>query len=272
MKAEARPMTDIESKHEIVEDLPMEQIITDEFITKFEKQAELYQQRYLPICIKLTNEADWVIHGSGDKARFSLQCSGAEKLCNPLGIIWDRPMVIKHEREDEKGRFYEYEVEGIVQSKVLKRWGWFTGNCDSRDAFFVARGNFAEGDIRKAAFSNWLVNAVTRLAGIRNPSRAMLEKGGLKSADITSVQYGQTKSLEQGADKISEAQSKRFYAIAKGKKLSDDTIKEHLAKNYGIESTRDILRKDYEDLCRWSEAGGPPTETVKEERTVGQEG
>ena len=72
--------------------------------------------------------------------------------------------------------FYEYEVEGIVKCGVLKRWGWFTGNCDSRDAFFVSRGGFSEGDIRKASFSNWLVNAVTRLAGIRNPTQELLQQ------------------------------------------------------------------------------------------------
>src|SRR5262245_22303065 len=122
-----------EAKHEVVEDYPIEQIITDEFISRFEKQGELYQHRYLPICFGFTNPADWILHGSGEKARYSLLSSGAEKLCNPLGCNWDRPAVLRHDREDDKGRYYEYEVEGIVQCRVLRRWGWFTGNCDSRD-------------------------------------------------------------------------------------------------------------------------------------------
>lgn len=264
---------DLESKHEIVEDMPMEQIITDEFITKFEKQAELYQQRYLPICIKLTNEADWVIHGSGDKAKFSLQCSGAEKLCNPLGVIWDRPMVIKHEREDEKGRFYEYEVEGIVQSKVLKRWGWFTGNCDSRDAFFVARGNFAEGDIRKAAFSNWLVNAVTRLAGIRNPSRSMLEKAGLKAADIGSINYRGDKTAEQSGDVISEPQSKRLWAICKQNNVDELTLKAIIKRPpWSYDSSKDIKRAHYDAIVTTVENWKPAGNGQQTERVPGQEG
>ena len=89
-------------KHEIVEDAPVEQVITEDFIAKFEKQAELYQNRYLPICLKLTNENDWVSHAVG---KFYLQSSGAEKICNPLGIVWDAPIVVKHERKDDKGDF-----------------------------------------------------------------------------------------------------------------------------------------------------------------------
>lgn len=269
---------EIENKQEIVEDSPIEQIITDEFITRFEKQAELYQKRYLPICLRLTNEADWILHGTGDKARYSLQCSGAEKLCNPLGINWDRPVVIKHEMSDERGRYYEYEVEGIVQSKVLKRWGWFTGNCDSRDTFFVARGNFAEGDIRKAAFSNWLVNAVTRLAGIRNPSKSMLEKAGLNSAEIGSIDYTRGKTPQADTRSISEAQLKRLWALAKNAGVSTDAIKKALVQKYKlpIEPETDeqmiaaIKRQDYEALCDWVQKGGKPN--GGSDRQPGEEG
>lgn len=251
---------------EVVEDFPVEQIINDEFIAKFEKQAELYQTRYLPICFKLTNEADWVNHGkAGQAPKYSLQCSGAEKLCNPLGINWDRPLVVKHERQDGKGTFYEYEVEGIVKCNVLKRWGWFTGNCDSRDQFFTARGNFSEGDIRKSAFSNWLVNAVTRLAGIRNPSTLLLQKAGLDASLIQDINYRGDKTAEQSADVISEAQRKRLWAISKNKNVTEEMLKAYLKKNFGIESSNDIKKKNYDTICQWAEAGGPPTETMGRE-------
>jgi hypothetical protein len=174
---------------EIVEDRPIEQIITEDFIRRFEAAAQLYQSRYLPLCLKMTNEKDWVNHSGTDDPKFSLQASGAEKVCNPLGIVWDRPAVIKHERKDEKGDYYEYEIEGIVKCRVLQRYGWFTGNCDSRDRFFVARGSFSEGDIRKAALSNFIVNAVTRLAGIRNPTPEMLVKAGLRPELIPAIDY-----------------------------------------------------------------------------------
>ncbi len=248
-------------KTEIVEDAPLELQINEEFIGRLEKAADLYQQRYLPLCIKLTSPGDWVSHGQG---KYYLQSSGAEKLCNPLGINWDRPVVTKHEREDEEGRYYEYEVEGVVQCRALSRWGWFTGNCSSRDQFFNARGHYDEGDIRKAAFSNFLVNAVTRLAGIRNPSPELLERAGLDPAKVGKIDYG-NKSEEQGKDVISEAQRKRLYAISKKAAVDQDVIKAHLTEHYGIESSKNIKRKDYEAICTWVENGGA-------EREPGQEG
>lgn len=246
---------DIE-RSEIVEDAPVEQIITEDFIKAFDKQAELYQNRYLPICLRLTNEADWINHGKAEAPRYSLQASGAEKVCNPLGIVWDRPAVVKHECEDEKGKFYEYEIEGIVQCRVLKRYGWFTGNCSSRDQFFNARGHFDEGDIRKAAFSNWIVNAVTRLAGIRNPTPMMLEKAGLVPSKITAIDYSGRRTPEKEGESISEAQGKRLWAICKSQNVAEEALRIYLFEGYKIKSTSEITRKDYDKICAWAQRGG----------------
>lgn len=243
------------SRMEVIEDAPLQQIITDEWIARFEQQARLYQEKYLPICVRLTNEADWVNHGSEQAPKYSLQASGAEKICNPLGIVWDRPVVTKHERSDEKGPFYEYEIEGIMRSRVLQRFGWFTGNCSSRDPFFNARGRFDEGDIRKAAFSNWLVNGVARLAGIRNPTQRLLEKAGLQPAQVSRVDYSGNRSQEQSQDVISVAQAKRLWAIFKGTGLSDDLLKAGLKDRWKYDSTKDIKRRDYEGVIAWIQRG-----------------
>lgn len=48
---------------------------------------------------------------------------------------------------------------------------------------------------------------------------------------------------------ISEAQRKRFYAIAKGAEKSDDEIKSFLKDMIGSESTKDIPKAKYEYLC-----------------------
>ena len=63
------------------------------------------------------------------------------------------------------------------------------------------------------------------------------------------------KKSEAQADpsKISDAQRKRFYAIATNAGFSNDEIKAHLAK-YGIEHTADILKSQYDELCAWAEA------------------
>ena len=190
------------------------------------------------------------------QGKFYLQSSGAEKICNPLGIVWDAPIVIKHERKDDRGDFYEYEVQGIVTSKVLKRYIWTTGNCSSRDQFFNARGHFDEGDIRKAGFSNWLVNAVTRLAGIRNPTEAMLQKAGLKPEAIQRIKYGEAKTPEAESGKISDAQGKRLWALCKENNVSEVALRAYMSENYKLLSINDIPRGQYNQICAWVMQGG----------------
>lgn len=56
-------------------------------------------------------------------------------------------------------------------------------------------------------------------------------------------------------DMISDPQAKRLYAIAKGAGWSDELIKEHLLEVYGLGSSRDILRKDYEAIVSHFEKG-----------------
>ena len=245
---------------DIVEDAPIAQVVTEDFIASLERAAALYQTRYLPLCVKLTNEADWINHGSVAEPKYSLQCSGAEKVCTPLGITWGAPVVHRHEREDDKGKYYEYEIEGIVHSRVLGRHWWFTGNCSSRDQFFTARGVVDEGDIRKSAFSNWLVNAVTRLAGIRNPSPDLLERGGLKLDRIGRIDYSGRRSPERDAEVVSEAQRKRLWAIARQRVVEEPRIAKYLKDKYGIESTSEIKRRDYDAVVAWVERGGKDDE------------
>lgn len=48
---------------------------------------------------------------------------------------------------------------------------------------------------------------------------------------------------------ISEPQAKRLYAIAKGKGYEDQDIKDYLMSEYGIESSRQIQREHYDDIC-----------------------
>lgn len=51
-----------------------------------------------------------------------------------------------------------------------------------------------------------------------------------------------------GGRKVSEAQRKRFYAIAKSGGWSDDELKAFLKVNYGLDHTSDILVADYDAI------------------------
>lgn len=63
------------------------------------------------------------------------------------------------------------------------------------------------------------------------------------TATNTSSQRGTSAKTNNG--KISDAQRKRMYAIAKG---NNDVAKAVLAK-YGYESSNDVLYKDYDNIC-----------------------
>jgi hypothetical protein len=253
--------TDIE-KPDVEHDVPTttapESFITTDFVERFEEAARVYQSRYLPACLRLTQPSDWVKMGT----RFFLQSTGAEKIAVPLGIEWTDVEVIKHER----GSYYEYEVRGIMRSKLLKREIWCTGNCDSRDQFLTAQASFDEGTIRKAAMSNFITNGVSRIAGIRNPDLAMLQRAGINPGAVGNVDYsGSGKTPEASKQVISEAQRGRLWAIIKGKG-GDDAALKTIVEKHGYGSSKDISRADYEKICKEAEEWKP------EEREPGSDG
>ena len=59
----------------------------------------------------------------------------------------------------------------------------------------------------------------------------------------------QGKPAKKTDNPISDPQRKRFYAISKGVGMSDQDITEFLMFNYNLESSKDIDRAQYEDIC-----------------------
>ena len=109
-----------------------------------------------------------------------------------------------------------------------------------------------ETNIRKAAYSNMVVNGVTRILGIRNLTWEEVKGGGIDPSKASKVSYGKGGN---GGGKISEAQGKRFYALCKQSGKTEDNIKTHLLQEFKIESIRDIKTSDYDALCKWAEGG-----------------
>jgi phage recombination protein Bet len=56
----------------------------------------------------------------------------------------------------------------------------------------------------------------------------------------------------QSGDVISEPQAKRLYAIAKGAGKTDEEIKDYLKTMLGIDSSKKILKSDYDAVCEWA--------------------
>jgi hypothetical protein len=238
------------------------------------------------MALKVTNARDWTDQGGNPY----LQVSGSEKVANLFNISWrlDEPSV-----ETEPDGHFTYTMRGIFS--IPGRSISAEGSRSSKDPFFKKYDWIKEQgkpdkkmekpisaidrrDVRMAALTNLLGNGITRLLGIRNLSYSDLEKyAGITKDMISTVDYkgkGKDKpplqepgkKADANADplKISEAQKKRFYAIAKGTGFTDEEIKAHLL-TMGIEHTADILKTQYDELCGW--AGGQATE-----RDPGQDG
>jgi len=233
------------------------------------------------MALKVTNARDWTDQGGNPY----LQVSGSEKVANLFNISWrlDEPSI-----ETEADGHFTYTMRGIFsipgrsisaegsrssKDPFFKKYDWDNGKKTERPISAIDRR-----DVRMAALTNLLGNGISRLLGIRNLTYADLEMyAGIKKEQILTVDYkgkggnkppiqepGKTPDAKADPSKISEAQKKRFYAIAKGTGFSDDEIKEHLAKD-GIEHTADIPKAKYDELCKWAagEAG---------EREPGSEG
>ncbi len=61
---------------------------------------------------------------------------------------------------------------------------------------------------------------------------------------------------------ISEAQGKRFYAIAKGSGKSDEQIDAYLKGAFAVSRSSGIPKSRYEEACKWAEAASESIEEV----------
>lgn len=236
----------------IVEEAPLALILTDEGIKQFEQQVEFYR-RFITACYKLTQPNHWVNHGTATEPKFSLQGPGAEALATPLGIYEDPPIVREVKRHDKEGEFFAFEVEGIVHSRTLKRYGWFVGECTSRDQFFTAKPGFeAEKDkhlIKNSALTNWRVNGICRLAGMRNPDPDTLKAAGLDVAKIPAIDYKkgfkEVALPDDSKKKLDELRDWLMMLCNNDKEAAKAKLKELTAfKDFaGVEDTRKLSEK-----------------------------
>lgn len=271
-----RPTTE-EEPIEVMEEGPgLPMLFKGDFVDQFEK-ASIEYKRFQAAMYRLTRAKHWINRGTKEEPKFGLQGPGAEALMNPLGISFDQPKIWREDKADEDGkRYYIIWAEGYMESKTLGRRGWYIGACDSKDQFFRARPGWnpdtGEPDIKKSALTNWIVNGVTRLAGIRDPDPEILVAAGLRPEDIYVIDYsGKPKTPGQAEDVISEAQVKRLYAISAKAKVDTDRVVAEIKRRTGAKSFADIKRKDYNNICAWVEAGAPE-QPPKEETGAEKQG
>jgi hypothetical protein len=75
-----------------------------------------------------------------------------------------------------------------------------------------------------------------------------------KEAPTSAQEQAQAQDRPAG-DTISEAQGKRLFALSHKASVTVEALRDYL-HSLGIEHTRDIKKSEYEEICKWVEAGG----------------
>lgn len=231
--------------------------MTDDIIASAERRVAQID-KIIILSLKRTNANDWV----DQNGKPYLVCSGAEKIARLFGVSWK---IVKSEKimtNDEKGQFYFYQVTGVFSLPNKIDMVEAVGTCSSKDSFFAkVKGELKpisevdETNIMKSAYSNCVVNGLTRLLGIRNLTWEQVEQGGVKKSDAASVRYA---SGGAGGGLVSEAQRKRMWAIMLANKVDKEDVKKYLMTNYSYTEgkSENIKKEDYEKICGWLENGG----------------
>lgn len=165
-------------------------------------------KKVLSVAIQRTRPKDWV--SINDQPY--LTSRGAEKIMSLFGIkIYD----VSSEKiwsEDEKGEKYYIwvfkgkgkwaggEIECIgTRSSRDKMFGW-----DSKEKVFKPLSEVDEANIMKGAYTNFEVNVITRLLGIKSLDWEDLEKLGIKKNDVSRVEFKKGGKEEKGVKETCE--------------------------------------------------------------------
>lgn len=181
-----------------IESFAQDQMISEETlehaIAKAEHQVELLE-RVLKIALKRTNERDWVDQGGNPY----LAGSGAEKLMPVFGVCLTELSREKTISNDNDGQYYIYEYRGQFSWKGGSILAIGTGSSRSKffawnsiDKSWKPLSQVNETNIMKSAYTNLLVNGVTRLLGIRNLTWEIMQNLGFDRSKISKVEYKQS--------------------------------------------------------------------------------
>lgn len=179
-----------ENQNEIITITPANQLDTTDDILAAANRRVAQLDKIMSLAISRTNSQDWVDEGG----KPYLACSGSEKVARLFGVCWKNVKNEKVISSDENGQFYFYECSGdfYLGKDVISA----IGTCSQKDQFFSKKGKevkplseIDETNIRKAAYSNMVVNGVTRILGIRNLTWEELEKAGIRRENTPKVNY-----------------------------------------------------------------------------------
>jgi hypothetical protein len=193
------------------------------------EQRNKLLERVLEVAIRSTHAGQWV--SQGDKPWPT--APAAEVMARRCAVAVSDLAKEKIVSADDKGTYYLW----LYECTATLPGGWDSmraiGTCSSRDTFLGTEtkegrplSEIDEGNIMKAAYSNMLVNAVTRLLGVRNLTWERLESLGIRRGETQQVSY---RSGSKGGGSSADASLGEIkFGRAKGKtipELTDEDLK-----------------------------------------------
>lgn len=163
----------------------------DDLISIAQRRIGIVSQM-IQFALHETNYRDWVDQNGNPW----LVHSGAERVALLFGMKRFNVKTVKIMTEDSKGKYYIYKTTGTLALPGRYDSIEALGTCSQRDRFWALKSGkwkesieIDETNIMKKSFTNFMVNGVTHLLGLRNITWEQLAAAGIDRNKITKIEY-----------------------------------------------------------------------------------
>ena len=187
------------------------------------------------LSLKVTNYRDWTLQDGSPY----LGHSGAEKVARLFGVKISGVGQTKEMTEDSEGRFYIYKTTGKFSLPGDMDSIEAIGTCSQRDSFFSkAKGErrptseIDETNIMKASYSNFIVNGITHLLGLRNLTVEQLQAANVDLSKVLKVGFAKgSQKIDKTLKEDSKKLRKRIDDMATQMSGGDEEAKKKILKD-----------------------------------------
>ena len=185
---------------------------TDDLLAIAQRRVD-FVGKLIDLALRRTTYLDWI----DQQGKPYLMHSGAEKVARLFGVSISDVNSRKEWTEDNLGRYYIYVTTGRASLPGKLDSIEAMGTCGQRDRFFgydsktksyKDTADIDETNVMKASYSNFTVNAITHLLGLRNLTWEQLDAAKVDIKKIQKVRYEDRKAAAAQAPAAAPAPSK----------------------------------------------------------------
>jgi len=185
---------------------------TDDLLAIAQRRVD-FVGKLIDLALRRTTYLDWI----DQQGKPYLMHSGAEKVARLFGVSISDVNSRKEWTEDNLGRYYIYVTTGRASLPGKFDSIEAMGTCGQRDRFFgydsktksyKDTADIDETNVMKASYSNFTVNAITHLLGLRNLTWEQLDAAKVDIKKIQKVRYEDRKAAATAPPAASPAPAK----------------------------------------------------------------